>query len=537
MADLSLTDYFHIVRRRMWIIGMTAAITTLVAVLYSTRQPAVYATSADVLLRSQTLPSSISGLSDPNAPTYYVDPDRTMTTQIGLARLPLMAERVLAASPQRSMSTGQFLGSSSVSAVPNTDFLRFGVSTSDPAVAKELANEYARQYTLYRKQLDTQSVENSLRTLASRIRQLRAAGDRASLENATQLQEKADQLRTLVALQQANALVVRKAQGAAQVEPRPRRNGVLGLALGLVLGLGLALLREATDTRLRSTEGVSGVLNDLPLLARIPDPGRQLRRANRLAMLAEPNGVSAESFRMLRTNLEFASLGKQAQVIIVTSALDGEGKSTTSANLAVALARAGKDVVLADLDLRQPGLYRFFDVGPASPGLTDVVLGHVTLTEALLPVPLVNAARETQTEPVETTNGSRPNIAEGVLELLVAGTRPPNPGEFVGSDGVRRVVGELRERADLIIVDTPPVLHVGDPMIMAGFVDAILIVVNREGARRPVLAELMRVVSRSPAQPLGFVVCGGGGTPGAYHYSGYGYTHRTERRAEAELFR
>jgi Mrp family chromosome partitioning ATPase len=254
-------------------------------------------------------------------------------------------------------------------------------------------------------------------------------------------------------------------------------------------------------------------------------------------MLADPNGVSAESFRMLRTNLEFASLGRQPRVIMITSALDGEGKSTTSANLAIALARAGKHVVLADLDLRQAMLHRFFDVSQDSPGLTDVVLGHVTLTEALRPVPLTNNARKASEDVVETTNGRGPTLAQGALELLVAGLLPPNPGEFVGSDAVRRLVGELRERADLVVVDTPPVLHVGDPMIIAGFVDATLIVVNRAGARRPVLAELMRVVSRSPAEPLGFVVCGEGAAAGAYHYSGYGYTRRAEPRAEAELLR
>ncbi len=273
----------------------------------------MYQSSADVLLRSQTLPASLSGLSDPNASPYYVDPERATTTQTQLARLPVLADRVVAAAPQAGMSGGQLLGSSSVSSVPNTDFLRFAVSASRPAAATTLANEYARQYTLYRKQLDTQAYTGSLRTLRSRIFQLRAVGDRTSRENARELQQKADQLQTLVALQQANAVVVRQALGAAQIEPRPRRNGVLGLALGLVLGLGLALLREALDTRLRSAEEIGTLLHDAPLLARLPDPGRQLRRSNRLTMLADPTSVSAEAFRMLRTNLEFTSLGRQAR--------------------------------------------------------------------------------------------------------------------------------------------------------------------------------------------------------------------------------
>src|SRR3954469_22650322 len=165
VADLSLSEYLHALRRRMWIIVLTVAIVTLVAVLYSVRQPAVYETSADVLLRSQTLPSSLSGLTDPSASLYYYDPQRVLTTQIGLARLPVMAKRVLAASPQPGTSAPAFLGSSSVSPGPDAGVRRFSVSASDPAVATRLANEYARQYTLYRTQLDTESVQNSLRTL------------------------------------------------------------------------------------------------------------------------------------------------------------------------------------------------------------------------------------------------------------------------------------------------------------------------------------------------------------------------------------
>src|SRR5215217_2069316 len=211
VADLSLTDYLHVLRRRMWIIVVTVTIVTLGAVLYSVRQPAVYQTSADVLLRAQTLPSSLSGLTDPNASPYYYDPQRVLTTQIGLARLPLVANRVLAASPQRGVTPGGLLGSSSVSAIPSTDFLRFQVSASDPAVATTLANEYAKQYTIYRTQLDTEAVQNSLRKLRSRIAQLRLTGDRVSIDNAKELQQKADQLETLVALQQANAVVVRRA--------------------------------------------------------------------------------------------------------------------------------------------------------------------------------------------------------------------------------------------------------------------------------------------------------------------------------------
>ena len=531
MHDLSLTDYLHVLRRRLWILVLAVAITTLAAVLYSVRQPALYQTSADVLLRSQTLPSSLSGLTDPSASLYLYDPDRVMDTQIGLARLPLMANRVLAAAPQPELSAGGFLASSDAFAVPNTDFLRFQVQATDPAVATRLANEYARQYALYRTELDTEAVERSLRTLRSRIAALREAGGRVSNENAQELQQKADQLETLVALQQANAVVVRKAEGAGQIEPKPVRNGLLGLGLGLILGLGLALLREALDTRVRSTEEVASILNHVPLLARLPGPHRRLRRTDELAMMRDPNSASAEAFRMLRTNLEFASLGRQTRVIMLTSALEDEGKSTTAGNLAVALARAGKHVALVDLDLRRPTLDRYFDLQGAA-GLTDVVLGRLSLDEALVPVQIGGDSLA----PGENANGNRRVVAAGALAMLPAGELPPNPGDFVGSEYVRHIVGELRERADFVIVDAPPLLQVGDAMTVAGFVDGIVIVVNTDTVRRPALIELSTVLERSPTEVLGFVVRGAGAELGSYSY-GYGHRHRAHARPEAELIR
>ena len=156
------------------------------------------------------------------------------------------------------------------------------------------------------------------------------------------------------ALQTPAASVVRQADGAVLTQPKTLRNVVLGLVVGLVLGLGLVFLREALETRARTAEEVSARLGGLPLLGRVPEPPRRLRRAGRLVMLEEPASVQAEAFRMLRAKLDFVTLDRDVRTIMVTSALEQEGKSTTVANLAVAFARAGKRVALVDLDLRRP---------------------------------------------------------------------------------------------------------------------------------------------------------------------------------------
>src|SRR5207245_6059317 len=149
-------------------------------------------------------------------------------------------------------------------------------------------------------------------------------------------------------------------------------NGLVWLRLGRVLGIGLAFRRDHLDTRARTSAEVSHHLG-LPVLARLPRPPRTLRRRRQLAVLQSPTSTDAEPFRVLCTNFEFTNLDLGARTIMVTSAREGEGKSTTAANLALAMASTGRHVALVDLDLRRPFLHQFFQI-PAAQGLTNLVL-------------------------------------------------------------------------------------------------------------------------------------------------------------------
>ena len=205
------------------------------------------------------------------------------------------------------------------------------------------------------------------------------------------------------------------------MSPQPIRNGILGLLFGLAVGLGLAFLIDAFDTRVRSGEELAERLG-VTLLGRLPEPPKRLRERNGLVMLDQPNSQHAEAFRMLRTNLELANIEQEAKVIAVASALPSEGKSTTIANLAIAIARGGNSVALVDLDLRKPMLSNFFNV-PSPAGVTDVALGRVTLEEALLHVNVAAFLDE-------------PDVVSDKrleLDVLLAGRTAPNPGEFVSS--------------------------------------------------------------------------------------------------------
>jgi Mrp family chromosome partitioning ATPase/capsular polysaccharide biosynthesis protein len=489
----TLLGYLRVLRRRIWVVIPTVILVQLAAVFFTLRQADVYEASAEVLLSRQSLAATLTDTPDPLSSQ---EADRFAQTEADLARVPQVAEQVVKATGIGT--AGQLLAASSVSPKRDSDLLVFTVEDGDQERAAALATAYARAFSRYRIELGTIAYRRARRGLEDRIATLRAERPRRTRQIAD-LVGKVQELRTLEALQVGNAYVVRSAGGATQVSPTPRRNGILGLALGLVLGIGLAFLREALDTRVRSAEEIAERL-ELPLLARLPEPPRR-HGDEELVMLTEPTSSRSEAFRVLRTNVEFANLDRGARTIMVTSALEGEGKSTTVANLAVAFARAGKRVALVDLDVRRPILDRFFQLGDV-PGLTDVVLGYVRLEDAIAHVSVAHG--EPAAKWRSTGNGTA--SVDAVVDVLPCGPLPPNAGEFVATQAITEIMQWLRERYELVLVDSPPLLHVGDAMTLAARVEGLLLVSSLRLARRPLLAESHRILETLPAQTLGVVV-------------------------------
>jgi polysaccharide biosynthesis transport protein len=523
----TLRDYLQVVRRRRWIILQAVVLVPLAAVLFSLHQQRLYQAQAQVLLSSQNLAAQ---LTNTQSTGINLQPDRIAATQADVARAPRVAARVLAHVPGTGWTVDDFLQHSSVSNAANADLLTFSVTNHEPPLARRLVDEYAREYTIFRRQIDTAAVANALANVDARIKQLVDAGGRRTTLYAS-LVDRQQTLATIEALQTSNATVIKQADKAVKVQPKPARNGILGLMLGIVLGIGLAFLWEALDTRVRNAQEIGEKLGGLPLLARVASPSKRLSTEHKLVMLEEPNGVHAETFRMLRTNLEFATLGSDARTMMVTSAVEQEGKSTTIANLAVALARAGKRVALVDLDLRRPFLATFF--GLEGPGITQVALGHATLDEALAVVAITEPGAA---EPADANgngaparsrskangNGHARNAVRGVLEVLPSGPIPPDPGEFVATAALSDILAELRERADVVLVDAPPALRVGDAMALSRKVDGVIVVTRMKIVRRQMLGELARQLETMPTPVLGFVVTDAAGEEEGYGY-GYGY--------------
>jgi capsular exopolysaccharide synthesis family protein len=516
-----LSEYLRVLRRRKFLILAATVLVPTAAVLLALRQVPLYQATTSVLLSRQNVSSSLSGLQDPNM--FY--PERTAQTQADVARTSALARRVLDAVDLEDRSPGALLGALSVTPDPEADLLFFSIVDTSPALAERLSKAYAQEFTSYRRELDTAPISDALNEVESQIASLEGRNERDSPLYDSLVSQR-EQLRTIKVLGGTNAYVV-EAGSAFQIQPQPFRRGVLGLILGFLLGIGLAFLRETLDTRLRSADEIGDRLG-LPLLARLPEPPRRLRGKNRLAMLAEPHGVQAEAFRMLRTNLDFVNLDRGVRTIMITSAVQSEGKSTTAANLAVALARTGRRVILVDLDLRRPFLDRFFRLG-GRPGITDVALGHAELDEAIASVAVSEASQVEKGAAVGGRNGAA--AIEGTLEILPSGPLPPNPGEFVGSQTLSELVDELRQRADIVIVDAPPLLHVGDALTLSAKVDALLLVARLNVLRRPMLGEVQRVLETSPAAKLGFVLTGADSEEG-YGYDNYYYRRSGDRERQ-----
>jgi polysaccharide biosynthesis transport protein len=313
------------------------------------------------------------------------------------------------------------------------------------------------------------------------------------------------------------------------VEPNVPRNLGFAFVLGLTSGVGLAFLLEGLDNTVRTTEQAQAI-SGLPPLGMIPlgskttregSPSKRLilassNEAVELITHVRPQSQMAESYRALRTSLLLSHLGAPPKVIMVTSALPQEGKSTTSINCAVVLAQKGVRVLLIDCDLRRPSIHKTLGMGPRS-GLSNVLTGSTTLKQAITVAPTL------------------PN-----LDVLPAGTPPPNPAELLASANMRDVLTELREKYDHIVLDTPPTLSVTDAVVLSPRADAIVLVIRSGSTTKQALRRsrdiLMQVNARVSGVLLNAVDLS---SPDYYYYYEYQgkyaqYYHNHEASSDDE---
>ena len=502
-----LRQYALVLRRGAPIVVFVTLLLGGLAVFLSARQEPLYQDSADVFIDTKNVGSSLADVGQSG-----VEPQRVLDTQAAVARVPAIIRPTLAKfSPRRDPK--DFLENSSVTADTKADLLTFTVTDGNRRNASLLANAYARAYTEYRRKLDTGALQRAQLQVSGQLRRL-VASDRTRTSLYADLTARNQELRTRETLLDSIALPGRPAQSAAQIQPHPVRNGILGAIFGLLLGVGLVFVREALNTRVRTDADIEELLG-MPLLGRLHEPPKSLRAAHKLVMLAAPDSPETEAFQLLATNIEFTNIDRGAKSFMVTSANPAEGKSTTVANLAVTFARSGKRVILVDLDLRRPVLHRFFGLD-SKPGITEVTLGRAWLDKALVRIPLQDAPSE---DP--DAEEDYPEQMGGSLEVLPAGPLPPNGSEFVRSQALSDVLIRLEGRADIVLVDAPAMLAVSDAINLTPKVDALIVLTKIPTVRRPAVQELRRILDNAPVAKVGFVLTGAG--EGDVFTGGYGY--------------
>jgi succinoglycan biosynthesis transport protein ExoP len=511
----TLSDYVGVLRRRIWILVVAIVVAVGAAYFVSSRETPAYKAEAQVQYGS----NSLSQILNPGAKVSSSVVEQQVATAAQTAHTTTVAALALKGSGGGGLTPQQLLDETSITASTTSTFITFAVTDRDPSRAQSLATAYAQAYVSWSNARAVAGIQPHITELNREIAKLQhqikvqgqanGAGSVVGLN--TELSAKQKALGTYQTAQQALSngnSVSQKATSASKVRPLTTRNLAMGFGLGIVIGLVLISLAEALDTRVRSSDDVAQRLG-LALLTRIPIPPRSLRKQGSLGMLDDEGGLQTEAYRKLRINLDFANLQLKARTIMVTSAGEQEGKSTTVGNLAVALARAGRRVILVDLDLRKPYLDHFFDL-TGKPGLTDVALGNVTLDQAMWSIPIP---------------GSDGGPQAGALHVLPSGPMPPNPADLIESAVVSEILLDLAERADVVLIDSAPLLPVSDGVVLSNKVDAMLVVVRASTVRRPVLTELQRVLTACPAAKLGFVLTGseeGDGYGYGYGYSGYG---------------
>jgi Mrp family chromosome partitioning ATPase len=310
------------------------------------------------------------------------------------------------------------------------------------------------------------------------------------------------------------------------VAPHPVRATLLAFVLALIGAIGLAYGLEALDRRPKRLEEFAP-LYGMPILAVLPHSDEGTFRDDGRAALS---AAFKEPLRQLRTNIQLASLDRPLKRILVTSALAGEGKSTVVRNLAIVLREGGLRVAVVDSDLRRPMLARLFDQ-PSQPGLTDVLMGRQHLHDALVSVPVQVRGLATLAQigaiPAELTNhgGDVNGGSDGAaISLLAAGPAPPDPQPVLAAERTRLLFEDVGADHDIVLIDSPPLLHVTDAVALASWADAVIVVarmgqVTRDNAHR--LSEVLGTVRG--AHPIGIVLNDVPQAEGVAY--GYAYTY------------
>jgi polysaccharide biosynthesis transport protein len=458
---MEIRDYLQILRRR-WLSALIVCLAVLLAVTVVTLSMTKKYTATTRLFFAVQGTESVTDLAQGS--TYA---EKQMTSYAQVATSPLVLDSVI--SKLELATTATELARTVSATVPtDTVIIEIGATSTDPSTAASIAN----------------SIGVELSRVAGTLAPPQASGSRAV--KATTL-------------------------ARAEIPPAPSspnivRNLLIGLALGLLLGVGVALLRHGLDTKVRSESDVRA-LTDKTVLGVVSYADELPKHP--VILRDEPSSASSEAVRRLRTNLQFIDVARRPRSIVVTSSIPGEGKSTIVLNLAVSLADTGARVLLVDADLRRPSIAEYAGLEGAV-GLTTVLIGRANVADVVQP------------------------WGDGPLDILPAGPIPPNPSELLGSPAMVALLEQLTTSYDMVLLDSPPILPVTDAAVLSNLAGGALVIVGTDRIHRAQLLDTLESLNTAGAHVFGVVINKvSRRDSGGYGYdAAYGYRARDEDVAE-----
>jgi capsular exopolysaccharide synthesis family protein len=521
-----LRTYLKVLKSRKRTIVVVFVLVVAAVLAYSFAQTKQYTATAEVLIQPSGAPPQVGG---------------TETTSLQPSDIQTQVQLISSAPVKASVTTklGKKAPDVSVTPVGQTDVIDVAATSPRPQEAAAVANAYATSYVDFRRGQAVDSLVGAAQQVQAKIRDIDGqvaalnnqvasapSSQRSSVQQSVtpQLNALSDQeaaLKTQLGQLQLNSAVQ---TGAAQVvtpaavptspsSPQIVRNGLIGAAVGLLLGIGIAFLRDYFDDSVRTKEDLERAGGGLPVLGVIPTlQGWKDKSATIVDSLTAPTSPVAESYRALRTSIQFAGMDRPIRRLQITSPSAEEGKTTTVANLGVALAATGQKVVIVDCDLRRPRVHEFFGMSNEV-GVTSLLLGRSTLSEVCQDVP----------------------EQEG-LALLASGPLPANPSEILQSRAMARLLEDVAPEAGAVLLDCPPVLPVTDAAALSAHVDGTLVVASAKATGAKVVARALEVLGQVGAPVMGTVL-NDVSSDEAY---GYAYKYRDYRpgsqRVEVDAF-
>jgi len=508
---VTLQRIWQFARRWTWLCALAIILAGVTSYVASSRLPRIYEGTAKLLVTPSQSGSGQASYND------VLTAERLTRTYSEV----LKTRPIVEAGAQQAgvgLSYESALRQLDVKPVANTQLIQISARGTDPELAARFANAVTNAFIQYTQSSQLQRFASSNDNLSRQVDQLsKDIADRSSRVDALRAEAASSARDSELARVQGELNQLQQSYTAAErsledlrmnearstdllsvvepatpspdpVSPNTTINVALAVLLAMILAVTVALAVEHLDDRLTTPQRITR-FTGLHVLGNVPALTRNGPRViDQMPSVHTPGGHSynavgvAEMFRLLRANLQFAAVDKPFRTLLVTSAEQGDGKSTVAANLAVVLAQAGQRVLLVEADLRRPSLHQIFEL-PNRTGLTTLLL---------------NENQDAASAPVDTRVPG--------LRVLTSGPLPPNPSELLASQRMRTRLAELRELADVVILDSPPVLAVSDPSILAGQVDGTLLVASSNKTRGQHAAQTVATLQKTGAHVLGIIL-------------------------------